>query len=264
MKQICVIAKNKETYFIKRLIEEVGESFSLFDPWSDFELPAADYYLARTTGVYGNDLDLLILKSLDQKKVINPHDVLKIFRDKSKQYEWFEHKNLPILPWLNLKTVDLLNVEKFFRLYPEVVVKPLMGQGGWGLEALTWESFKSWKKKRAQDDSYLIQPFIKNAIEYRYFFMQGCAPIILKREAKTGIAANFKKEGSARVSGLDDKFQPIIQEAISMSGALYGAFDLLVDDDRLYILELNVVPGIEQLEKVTGSNVMKSFLQAFS
>lgn len=263
MNKICVIAKNKSTYFINRLIEEVGQ-IQVFDPWSDFEFPEAEKYIVRTTGIYRNDLDLMMMKSLPRERVINSHEVLSRFRTKSSQYIWFEEHNFSSLPWIPLKGTDLVTVEKFFRLYPEAVVKPLAGQGGWGIEVLTWDSYKSWKKKKGTDEDYLLQPFIKEAIELRYFFLKGHAPVILERTAKTGIAANFQRQGSATVTKLPTEFQKEIDDVIMKSGAHYGAMDLLIKDGRLIVLELNAVPGIEQLEKVSGLNVMGMFLTSLN
>lgn len=254
MNKFAIIAKNKETHFIKRLIEEVGEGgVSLFDPWSDIDFPEASVYIGRTTGIHKSDLDLLIMKAAP--KLINPLETLKRFRSKVTQYQWMEDNDLPILPWVSLRHSDAITAEKFTVLYPEVVVKPSIGQGGWGVEVLTRETLKSWMKKH--DPDYLLQPFVKEATELRYFFIQGEAPIVLRRKAKTGIAANFKNQGEAEISSLPDRFTQAIEKLVTLSGAFYGAIDLLIKDDELFILELNTVPGIEQLEKVSGKNVMK-------
>jgi hypothetical protein len=70
MNKLVVVAKNKDTYFIKRLIEEVGDSAILFNPWLDFQIPEGQKYLVRTTGVYGIVLDLHILGTLSNEKLI--------------------------------------------------------------------------------------------------------------------------------------------------------------------------------------------------
>ena len=264
MNKLCVVAKNKETYFIKRLIEQVGQDVVLFDPWSDFEIPQAAFYLVRTTGVYRSDLDLMLLKTLPAEKIINNLPSLKTFRSKNHQYEWFESENLPALPWLNLKGTDLITVEKFFRLYPEAVVKPLTGQGGWGVEGLIWGTFKSWKKRLGQDEDYLLQPFIKDAIELRYFFIKGHEPIVLERTSKSGVAANFRKQGEAKLSALPAELESMITELVNKSGLFYGAIDLILKDNQGYILEMNSVPGIEQLEKVSGINIPDRLIKALN
>jgi glutathione synthase/RimK-type ligase-like ATP-grasp enzyme len=263
MNKFCVIAKNKNTYFIKRLIEKVGQ-MPVFDPWSDHDFPVAEKYIVRTTGIYRNDLDLMMIKAQAPEKVVNSYNVLNRFRTKTSQYYWFEDNNFSSLPWIPVKGTDLVTIEKFFRLYPEAVVKPVAGQGGWGIEVLTWDKFKSWKKKKGTDEDYLLQPFIKNATELRYFFIKGQDPIVMERSAKTGIAANFQRQGSATLTNLPEEYRAEVEMVIQKSGAHYGALDLLIKDGVLSILELNSVPGIEQLEKVSGQNVIQKFLTSLN
>lgn len=264
MNKLVIITKNEKTYFVEKLIKELGQNkVALFNPWTDLILPEGEHYLVRTTGIYGSDLDLLMAGTLPPDKLINPMLALKRFRSKSSQYTWFEELDFPVLHWLPLQGTDALTIEKFFRLYPRVVVKPLVGQGGWGIESHTWSTFKTWwKKKKGIDESYLIQPLISGARELRYFFIKGEFSVTLERKSKSGIAANFKQQGQAAEVQLPSEFQQTIDQLIDKSGALYGAIDLFIDDGRLIILELNTVPGVEQLEQVTGLNIIQKFLTA--
>lgn len=262
MNKICVIAKNKETYFINKLREILRKEFHIFDPWSDFDLPKADSYLVRTTGVYGSDLDLSMIKVLPQDKVFNPLNSLQLFRTKPKQYIWLENHDFKILPWLNLKEVDLLTVEKFFRLYPYGIVKPLTGQGGWGVEKVTWETFKSWKKKKGSDQSYLLQPYINDLQEYRYFFIKGSLPVILNRKRCALPAANFSSGGSAQLSELTFEVKVELERLVNLSGAHYGAIDFFLDHSTPVILELNSVPGFEQVETISKRSLVESLLES--
>jgi glutathione synthase/RimK-type ligase-like ATP-grasp enzyme len=264
MNKLIVFAKNKNTYFIKRLIEEVDFGVELFDPWSDFELPRGDFYLVRTTGVYQSDLDLLILKSLPQDKISNPLATIDIFRSKKNQYLWLESHGYPILPWIDLSKTDDIQKERFFRLYPEVVSKPIFGQGGWGIELFNWDKFKGWwKRKKGKDESYLIQPYIKNAKEFRGFFIQGHPMIFLERRAQHSIAANFTQSGNAAWVEIEERYKGLLEQLARESGAFYGAIDFFIQEEQLILLELNAVPGIEQLERVTGKNIMKELCEGF-
>lgn len=260
MKRIAVIAKNKETYFIKRLMEEVGE-VKLFDPWSDIDFPDADVYIMRTTGVYNSDLDLMIAKSVPAPKLVNPYQVLKLFRDKKSQYVWFEENDIQCPPWISLSGQSDVTVEKFFRLYPFCVSKPIVGQGGWGIELLTWDSFRQWKKKKGHDESWILQAFIRDALEFRVFFIKGEDFIVLKRSATTGVTANFRTQGKATLEKFPDEHLDELKKLITLSGASYGAVDCLILDGRCYFLELNSVPGIEQVENLSGQNFIKKILK---
>jgi glutathione synthase/RimK-type ligase-like ATP-grasp enzyme len=265
MNRICVIAKNKKTYFIHRLIEEVGQGVVLFDPWSDFELPEAQVYLTRTTGVYRNDLDLMIMKAVPSERLINSLDVLTRFREKKTQYTWFDEQDLPSLPWIDLKGIDPVTAEKFSVLYPEILVKPNRGQGGWGIEVLDRETFKGWlkKKKREGDEDFLAQPFQRGLPEYRFFFIKGRKPLTLKRQARDGMVANFRAQGRAELASLPESVREKLLQICELSRVHYGAVDFFLDGEEIKILEVNVAPGIEQLEKVTGENVIRSLLESF-
>ena len=258
-----MVAKNKETYFTKRLTEEVGQALLFFNPWQDFQVPEAQKYLIRTTGVYGSDLDLHILATLPAQQLINPLPSLKIFRSKLTQYEWMEERNFKVPEWINLNGVDVLNVEKFFRLFPSGLVKPHIGQGGWGIEGMNWENFKTWwKKKRGVDESFILQKFIPSALELRCFFIKGLPHIVLERRSKSNIAANFKQQGLAKLATLPYGLESIVAKLIFESGLDYGAIDLLIEGDQVYFLDINSVPGIEQLEQVSGQNIIRNLLTA--
>jgi glutathione synthase/RimK-type ligase-like ATP-grasp enzyme len=262
MNKISIIAKNKSTYFVRRCLEECHGEVKVFDPWSDLEFPDSEKYLVRTTGVYGNDLDLLLLQAKSPESIINPMSALRRFRAKSTQYQWFEEKSFPVLPWLLVRGTNPILIEKFFRLYPELIVKPVRGQGGWGVEVLSWKTFRGWKKKRGTDEDYLLQPYIRQGEELRYFFLQGHHPIILKRTSIFGVAANFQKKGTASLGELSGEHSLLLNQVAQASGALYGAIDLIIKDGSVWILELNTVPGIEQLEKVSGRNIMSLILSS--
>lgn len=262
MNNICVFAKNKSTYFVRRIMEEAPDRVALFNPWADVNLPVADTYLVRTTGVYHSDLDLLILSSLPADKIVNTLPVLKRFRGKCSQYQWMESCDIPVPPWVYLNGLDQVSIEKFFRLYPKGVVKPNFGQGGWGIEAMSWERYRSWARKRAQDQDYLLQQFISSAVEYRIFFIRGLCEIVLKRHSPQSLAANFRAGGAAQTASLPSPLRPVVDEVIHKSQAHYGAIDVLEHDGSSFVLEVNAVPGIEQLESISGQNVIKLILQS--
>ncbi len=248
MNKLGVITKNPQTYFIQRLIKEVGQVI-LFNPWDGGMLPDSELLLVRTSGVYGDDRDLDLLSNYTGK-MINPLSALQIFRDKARQFEWMQSYQIPVIPWQDMRKGEV-------KLYPKTLVKPIRGQGGWGIKVLTPSEFQLWK---SEDTSYLIQPYLEGFTEYRLFFVAKDFRLSLQRLSSKGEVANFAQGGHAKLSKLPFFVEEICERLISLSGAHYGAIDLMVKGDEVYVLELNVVPGIEQLENISGENIIKRIL----
>jgi glutathione synthase/RimK-type ligase-like ATP-grasp enzyme len=252
MNKILVLAKNRRTYFTERLIEEVGDRRLVF--WNPFDhaVPPRDFsmVLCRTTGIHHSTQDLVFLDSVTVP-VLNPLGSLKRFRSKPSQYE-FLSTDFPVLPWNLLK--DSFSWD--WARHPEVLVKPCFGQGGWGIQVLDRQAFYIWieHQRHIGDLDYLMQPFVRGD-EYRIFFIDH--RVFVLRRYSPGAAANFAQGGEAEVAELPPPLMGIVKELIQTSGARYGGIDLMVVSGKPYILELNTVPGIEQLEKVTKINIMR-------
>lgn len=256
MNNLCIVAKNEETYFIKRLSDEATQEIIFFNPWSRQTLPEASAYLIRTSGIYGDDQDLEILETISEKKCFNSLRTLKMFRDKVTQFQFFAQLGIPCIPWCDLR-IQLPQVDP----NQSYLVKPVRGQGGWGIQILEGHSVEGWmQEQRLKNDlSYVLQPFLQNRNEYRYFFI-GDKTITLKRLPQKNVMANFTQGGEAELSSLSVEVETMLKKLIKASGAYYGAIDLFVQGPEVHILELNVVPGIEQLEKVSGENIAKIIL----
>lgn len=268
MNKFTVIAKNKETYFIKRLTEEVGEdSICILDPWqSQEEAFPVGAILVRTTGVYGGNADLDFLETrCRRKEIINPLEALSIFRSKLSQYELFGRIGIPQVPWLDLRQTDVSVIMSFIQNFPvpRYIIKPHRGQGGWGIKAMTPRQIYDWYES-SSDREYILQPCIEGAREFRFFFIGDKLAWTIERfKARGEVAANFQLEGEARRVDTDPRFEGIIRQIRSTTPVHYGALDILVIENEIFVLELNVVPGIQQMEKVLGINVMRCLLESF-
>jgi glutathione synthase/RimK-type ligase-like ATP-grasp enzyme len=255
MNKLLVVAKNPETYFIKRLIKEVGQGgVLLFNPWKDLAPTDYDRVLFRSSGIYHSDKDLEFVRHCN-RPVLNPLEALERFRSKSSQYQFFAERFHPYIPWQHLK--DFTGGEGWF------LVKPDVGQGGWGIQVLTSSQMLTFKQHKlaAGDPAWLVQPYVE-ATEYRVFFM-GADRYTLKRLPRDARApANFAQEGLAEVVSMPAHFKESIEKLITDSGAYYGAIDLLDPDSGPVVLEVNVVPGIEQLEQLTHLNIVSRLLTA--
>lgn len=255
MKKLLVVAKNPETYFIKRLTQEVGQDkLIVFNPWKDKAPSDFDRVLFRSSGIYHSDKDLDFIRNCG-RPVLNPLTSLELFRSKSSQYEFFKRASHPHIPWQNL--TDFTGGEGWF------LVKPDLGQGGWGIQVFTSSQMLAFKQQKilSGDVAWLVQPYIE-ATEYRVFFM-GSDRFTLKRLPSEGkVASNFTQEGKAEVVTMPAHLVAPIEKVIQGSGAYYGAIDLLDPEQGPVLLEVNVVPGIEQLEQLTHLNIISRLVTA--
>ncbi len=251
MNKLCVITRNRETYFLKRLTEELGQVV-FCNPWEEKTLPEADSYLVRSTGVYGDDRDLDLLRRT-QKSVINPVRTHELLRDKAVQFHFLEKKGFHVIPW---KTLD----GRGDFLPEKVLIKPIRGQGGWGIRVMDQGTFLEWEKSTT-DRSWIVQPYLEKWKEFRLFFC-GDEEILLERSGE--VAANFTQGGEARHVAIPPALSELGEEIRMISGAQYGAVDFFeTPQGEHLILEINPVPGIEQLEKVTGQNILRKVLSLF-
>ena len=256
MNKILVLAKNQNTYFIRRLCEEVDlNTLEIFDPFVSirplkFEVP--DIILCRTTGVYHNDHDLNFLQK-QSAKIINPLSTLINFRCKSRQYEYLDQHSIRILPWKKCDS-SLEGMQN----YESLLIKPDKGQGGRGIRVLKNNDYKNWYTSQLSfnDTDFVLQPYFQAQKEFRIFFIEQKL-WVLERWNDKGHPVNFNQGGYAKPSSLTLALDEEVRKFIEVSGASYGAIDLLVSESDHYFLELNTVPGIEQLEQIFKENIIK-------
>lgn len=254
MNKICVIAKNEKTIFIQRLRSHLGNCYESFNPWEENQIPQADFYFVRTSSVYGDDRDLEILSRLDPEKVINPLPMLKLCRSKLSQYQKFPEAS-PL--FMDLRNSTFENAREFFmgKLRAKAVVKPHRGQGGWGVKILEGDEFQAWWESH-EDREYLLQEYVRGD-EVRIFFIQDQL-FGLRRRGEAGVA-NFALGGGAEPYEISSEVASIVKDIIQKTGAHYGAFDFILKE-RPYLLELNSVPGIEQIEKALDVDLISLLL----
>jgi glutathione synthase/RimK-type ligase-like ATP-grasp enzyme len=261
MNKLWVLAKNFNTYFIQRLIDEVGE-VTCFNPWDEPPPAAAQgVVLVRSSGVYRSDLDLEVIEQhFSHCRVLNPLSILKTFRSKPRQYQALESLGLKILPWLDLQSATRQNLSEFIQLTgrQKFVLKPHRGQGGWGIRVLTGSETGPWLQQ-SSDREYLLQPYLEHAPEWRVFFHPDQPELCLRR--KGTMAANFAQGGTAEVSRTPRELQHLVQELRSQ-GFAYGAVDALEWEGQFWPIDINATPGVEQLEAVTGQNIVRALVRS--
>lgn len=259
------IATNiKQNYFISRIMSELSLfslKCSVFDPYCS-DIPKSSYpILWRTTGINYDDSDLIKAINLEIN-TINPANSLLLLRDKLKTFYELNTK-LPLACAIPLKqfldeTKDI-NLKIYFQENPTMVktIRGNQGHGVYFIEDEAWWHRFTLDCNNKQDFNYFVQPRYFGK-EYRMFLLKGESPIILERTS-TSLKANFHQDGSAKLVNTNefDYLANLIHTHLDFN---YLALDFIVSNEELFIIDINGVCGIEQLEKVSGQNIARKIL----
>ncbi len=109
----------------------------------------------------------------------------------------------------------------------------------------------------------IVQEFIKEAggADIRAFVVDGKVVGAMKRRAKKGeFRSNLHRGGSARVIELTPEENAAAIKATSVLGLGIAGVDMLQSARGPLIMEVNASPGLEGIEKATGTNIADKIL----
>lgn len=110
--------------------------------------------------------------------------------------------------------------------------------------------------------SYLMQEFIPYVHDLRVLII-GSRTFVMKRIPGEGeFRANFSLGGEVEVFSLDKKGRDLAIKALKAVDMSVGGVDILITkDDKRYILEVNHSAGFAGMEKATGKNIGKVWVE---
>ncbi len=150
-------------------------------------------------------------------------------------------------------------MEAFEALGGDVVVKPLFGSEGRGLIRLTdrelaWRTFRTLE--RLNSVLYLQQFIPHEGCDLRAFVVGGRVIASMRRQSTGDWRTNVAQGASAEPVTLTAEEEQLALGAARAVGAPVCGVDLLPGrDGRLYVLEVNSVPGWRALAPATGVDV---------
>lgn len=145
-----------------------------------------------------------------------------------------------------------------FRAMGDVVAKPLFGSEGRGIVRLTdedtaWRVFRAWEQIGA---IYYLQEFIPHGgSDLRAFVIGGRVVGAMERTGE-GWKTNISQGAQPRAIELQPAWADLAVRAAQAVGAEYAGVDLLAaQDGRLFVPEVNGIPGWSGLQKVTALDI---------
>jgi ribosomal protein S6--L-glutamate ligase len=232
--------------------------------------------LHRTTGVRQDDFDLQVSLSLQKEgiTVVNDPHAMLFLRQKDWQDHLLKEHQLPTVPTYSFRGHPgprqqeeiLLALGPYLGTKPQFILKSTRGNQGIGVSLLRgMDSLMSVLETlwAIRDQHFLIQPYLQEAVEYRLFICRQKILSALKRTPRKNDFRANNDRGSAEI--MDPHHIPMIcQQAllgVKAANIFYGAVDILLWREQIFILEINPVPGFKQLEKLTGENIAGNLWQ---
>jgi len=152
----------------------------------------------------------------------------------------------------------------FRELGGDVIVKPLFGSMGLGMlrvedADLAWRVFRTIQ--RIQGVFYLQRTVPHDGADIRAFVVGGRVLGAIERRAP-GWRTNVARGGDAHAIDLAPELAGLAVRAAAAVGAAYAGVDLLPGrDGRVYVLEVNGIPGWEGLQRATGIDVAGALVE---
>jgi len=145
-----------------------------------------------------------------------------------------------------------------FRALGDVIVKPLFGSMGLGMVRVSDEemAFRVFRTIEQIQGVYYLQRTINHeGVDIRAFVLGGRLLGAIERRA-TGWRTNLARGGTARSVALSEEWSALAVRAAAAVGADYAGVDLLADSEgKVYVLEVNGIPGWRGLQEATSIDV---------
>jgi ribosomal protein S6--L-glutamate ligase len=221
---------------------------------SGMDLSTVDCILVRTMPPGSLEqvvfrMDALARLEAGGARVVNPPRALEAAVDKYLASAKLQAAGLPVPRTVVCQTVDDATAA-FDVLGRDVVVKPLFGSEGRGITRVTDEAIalRAFKALVQLQSVLYLQEFIPHAGFDLRLLLIGERVLAMKRINHADWRTNVARGAATEPFQPTDEMIRIARSAAAVVGAPLAGVDLLADrDGRLYVLEVNAVPGWKAL-----------------
>jgi RimK family alpha-L-glutamate ligase len=234
---------------------------------SGFELSRADCVLVRTMPPGSLEqvvfrMDVLGRLEASGTPVINPPRSLEAAVDKYVASAQLQAAGLPVPRTVVCQSVDDA-MHAFEELGGDVVVKPLFGSEGRGIARLTDEAIalRTFKALVGLQAVVYLQEFVPHDGFDLRLLLVGEEVLAMKRINRSDWRTNVARGATTERFQPSDEMIRLAFSAARAVGAPLAGVDLLFDrEGRLYVLEVNAVPGWKALAATLNVDVAAKVL----
>ena len=281
-KKLVIMTRKTNEYFIKTITasaKKLNIDLYLFGP-DDFELPLKKFLELknefpdpketviwnRISGTTYDDYDLLVLQSWQNlgAELLNSLEVHETYRNKYKQYIMLDSAGIPLLDTYYLPNINL----KMLDSQGPFVAKTLRGAKGKGVIKLeNKEDLKDFLTltQSMGDKRFLIQNFVKYEEEHRVLVLKGK---ILGHYIKKNNQGHWKHSLAHaqwhRAESTSKEMIEIVNKVHELDQKFFFAVDFINKNNELFVLEVNLCPGVEGPDAIEENSLLEKVLAAIT
>ncbi len=216
------------------------------------KLEARDFLINRYKG--GNiksQINTLV------KRQYNEHDIFSRYVNKYNQVKDLK-LSCCIIPDYILTTLATNYQEIVSALGSPFVMKGLEGSQGNEVFLISNEGeYAEYREKWKTTKEWLMERFIESSYgrDIRFYSIRGEVIACMTREAVSGFKANVALGAEVRKLEISEDIRQTAKEIYQQTQLDFLGIDLLFGEEKPYFCEINVMPGIEGMERATGVNV---------
>ena len=125
------------------------------------------------------------------------------------------------------------------------------------------EDLKNLCKKYGMEKEWLFEEFVTTSFgrDMRFYSIRGEVVACMQRKSQGDFRANVALGASVEAYEITPEIRQIAKDIYEQTGLDFLGIDLLFGKDKPYFCEINVMPGIEGMEKATGVNVARKIVE---
>ena len=193
----------------------------------------------------------------------NPLNTYNIYINKYEQVKRLRSKEF-IVPKYLLGTA-MLKFEEIVKLLGKpFVAKGLESSMGEQIALIEKEEdLQKLYKEYGMEKEWLFEEFVTTSFgrDMRFYSIRGEVVACMQRKSQGDFRANVALGASVEPFEITPAIQQIAKDIYEQTGLDFLGIDLLFGEDKPYFCEINVMPGIEGIEKATGVNVAAKIME---
>ena len=261
-----------DAYTCRRLVEEARKLDC------DLQIVGINDCMVTADGIYNLDkkldkVDFVINrykwgKAKDEinqlaARTYNPIDVYDIYINKYEQVKRLR-SDFFVVPNFILGTSGLGYDYIKAKLGDRFVAKGL--ESSMGEEILLVENEKEYKKlseEYPKAKEWLFEEFVTTSFgkDMRFYSIRGQVVAAMERKSKGDFRANVALGASVRKIEITEELKHIAADIYGQTGLDFLGIDLMYGTTKPYFCEINVMPGLEGIEKASGENVARKIIE---